>query len=284
MQREPVKGDGDGLLRIASANVNGIRASVRRGLDGWLASRRPDVVGLQEMRCPVEALPHDAWPGCHLSCHPGGIAGRNGVALLTREPPVAVRMGFGSRTFDDEGRYLEVDLDLPGLLLSVGSLYLPKGGRPAEPAEQRAHRRKLAFLRSFGPYLGRARRRALQEGREFCVLGDFNIAHGPQDLANPRGNTRNPGYLPEERAWFDSVVSPRTLVDVVRAHRPDEQGPYSWWTWRGQGWNADAGWRIDYHLVTPGLARRVVAAGTDREASYEARMSDHSPVVVDYRH
>ena len=278
-----MSGAADEGLRIASFNVNGIRASVRRGFGSWLAERAPDVVGLQELRCPVEALPHEAWPGYHLAYHPGGIAGRNGVALLTGVAPIAVRTGFGSRAFDDEGRYLEIDVDLPGLPLTIGSLYVPKGGRPAEPAEQRAHRRKVAFLRSFGPYLTRARRRAAGAGREFCVLGDFNIAHGPLDLANPGGNVRNPGYLPQERAWLDGVLGPRSLLDVVRVHRPDERGPYSWWTWRGQGWNRDSGWRIDYHLVSPGLARRVVAAGTDREGSYEARMSDHSPVVVDYR-
>lgn len=271
------------MLRLATFNVNGIRASVRRGFDHWLANRVPDVLALQELRCPLDQLPEGAWPGYHLSYHPGGLAGRNGVALLTRTRPSAIRLGHGSREFDHQGRYLEIDLEpVPGLGLTVGSLYLPKGGRPAEPAEAAAQLRKDRFLSSFGRYLTRARRDAQRAGRQFVVMGDFNIAHGPLDLANPKGNTRNPGYLPHEREWFEAALSPRTLIDVVRQAAGGRQGPYSWWTWRGQGWNNDSGWRIDYQLATPGLARTVRAAGTDREASYEERMSDHSPVVCDY--
>ncbi len=272
------------MLRIASHNVNGIRASVRRGFGDWLAARDPDVVGLQEMRCPANELPSQAWPGYHLSYHQGVLPGRNGVGVLTREPPTAVRRGFGSRTFDPEGRYVEVDVEpRPGVRLTIGSLYLPKGGRPAEGGrELAAHERKVSFMRSFGRYLTQARRRALADERQFCVMGDFNIAHCPLDLANPRANTRNPGFLPEEREWFAGLLSPRTLTDAVRHHRGPEQGPYSWWTWRGQGFTNDAGWRIDYQLVTPGLASAVRAAGTDREPAYDARMSDHSPVVVDF--
>ena len=98
-------------LRIASANVNGIRACVRRGFGAWLARREPDVVAVQEVRCPHDELPADAWPEHRLTYHPGLLAGRNGVGVLTRWAPSAVRMGFGSRAFDHEGRYLAVDLD-----------------------------------------------------------------------------------------------------------------------------------------------------------------------------
>lgn len=271
-------------LRIASANVNGIRACVRRGFDAWLARREPDIVAVQEVRCPHDELPADAWPEHRLTYHPGLLAGRNGVGVLTRWAPSAVRMGFGSRTFDHEGRYLEVDLEPPsGPALRVGSLYVPKGasweGPDAAPAK---HRRKLRFLASFGSYLTRARREAARQGREFLVMGDFNIAHTELDLTNWRANQRNSGFLPDERAWFDRMLTPRTLVDVVRRLHPGRPGPNSWWTWRGQAFAKDTGWRIDYHLATPGLAAAAITGGTDREESYEQRMSDHSPVVVDY--
>lgn len=271
------------VLRIASMNVNGIRAAVRRGFDRWLADRSPDVVGLQELRCPVDQLP--TLDGYRLSYHPGSLAGRNGVAVLTRAEPAAVRHGFGSRRFDHEGRYLEVDLDPDGERpgLTIGSLYLPKGDRPIDgPAAAAKHRRKLAFMASLRSYLTRARRQAQAAGREFVIMGDFNIAHTALDLRNWRANQRNSGFLPDEREWFDSVLGPRTLHDVVRRLHPDQPGPYSWWTWRGQAFAQDTGWRIDYQLATPGLAATAVAGGTDREPTYQARMSDHSPVVVDY--
>ena len=113
-------------------------------------------------------------------------------------------------------------------------------------------------------------------------MGDFNVAHTRSDLKNWRGAGQKEGFLPEEREWFGTLLSERTLVDVVRRLHPDSEGPYSWWSWIPGAFERDSGWRIDYQLASPGLARTAVAAGTDREASAEARISDHAPVVVDY--
>ncbi|MEA5055868.1 MAG: exodeoxyribonuclease III [Propionicimonas sp.] len=266
-------------MRIATVNVNGIRAAVRRGFGDWLAGRDCDIVALQEVRCPTSLLPYEAFEGYHLSYHEGNLPGRNGVALLTRAEPEAIREGFGY-AHDAEGRYLEVDL--PGL--RVASLYLPKGGVPDtdDPDETRRYQRKMRFLRSFRPYLTRTRREAKAQGREFLVMGDFNIAHTRNDLRNWRSNQHSEGFLPEEREWFGSILSPRTLVDVVRRLQPDADGPYSWWSWRGQAFANDTGWRIDYHLASAELAARALPGGTDREAEYDSRLSDHAPVVVDY--
>ena len=272
------------MLRVATFNVNGIRAASRRGFDAWLAGRGCDVAGLQELRCPTEDLPVAAFGSYVVTYHPGELAGRNGVAVLTRAAPLAVRYGFGHRS-DDEGRYLELDLDLGGgrPALTVGSLYLPKGGAPsAGGAELVRYRRKMRFLASFRAYLTRARRQAATSGRQFLVMGDFNIAHTPLDLTNWRSSQRAAGFLPEEREWFSSILGPRTLVDVVRRQHPDVPGPNSWWMWREPAFSADTGWRIDYQLTSPDLARTVTSAGTDREARYADRISDHAPVVVDY--
>lgn len=266
-------------VRIATFNVNGIRAAHRRGFRDWLDRSDLDIVALQEMRCPVDLVPPDAVEGYHLAYDPGTIAGRNGVALLTRSEPLAIRHGFGNREFDGEGRYVEVDL--PGL--TVASLYLPKGGTPFEDAKSEAKfRRKLRFLASFQHHLTRSRRQAKNAGREFLVMGDFNIAHTELDVNNHKAKRRMEGFLPEEREWFGGILSPRRLTDVVRRLNPDTQGPYSWWSWRGRSWDTDAGWRIDYHLASSGLADRAISAGTDRDATYEARISDHAPVVVEY--
>ncbi|MFV0406679.1 MAG: exodeoxyribonuclease III [Propioniciclava sp.] len=270
------------MLRIASVNVNGIRAATRRGFRRWLDARTPDIVGIQEMRCAPDQVPPESVAGYHLAFHSGEQAGRNGVAVLSRVAPTTVREGFGHPS-DPQGRYVEADLDLPGLALTIGSVYVPKGaantGRDADPAH---YRRKMRFLASFRRYLTQARLDATAKNREFLVVGDFNIAHEPADVKTWRNQRNAPGFLPEEREWFGSILGPRRLHDVVRRLHPDTEGPYSWWTWRGQAWTHDTGWRIDYQLATPGLSAKVITAGTDRDPSYEARMSDHAPVVVDY--
>ena len=294
------------VMRIATFNVNGIRAAQRRGFEPWLAHRSPDVLGLQEVRCRPADLPAGIFSGYHVAWQPGGRAGRNGVALLTREEPAAVRawgpdlvtmapngdaqqsdgttagLPRALHPFAEEGRYVEVDLSETPVTLAC--LYLPKGATP-DPQDQASidkQARKESFLAGFARHLTATRRRAANEGRQFLVMGDFNIAHENADLKNWRSNRRNEGFLPQEREWFSSILSPRTLVDVVRAAHPEENGPYSWWSWRGKAFVNDAGWRIDYQLATPDLASSAIAAGTDRDPSYEERISDHAPVVVDY--
>jgi len=315
-------------MRIATFNVNGIRAACRRGFRAWLEQTNPDVVALQEVRCRVEDLPMEAFDGYHLTYDAGELAGRNGVALLTRRPP--------SRTFawrDDilqttplaspvkqptpfarEGRLIGADLaDAP---LTVVSVYVPKGGVPlavAPPGGGREgytpeqlddrYKRKLAFLRRFAAELAALRVASERMGRHLLVLGDFNIAHAPADLHNWRTNLANEGFLPAERAWLDAAIGPaasanklegrqlaaplmewppfiRPLVDVTRTLHPDDDGPYTWWSWQGKAFANDIGWRIDYHLASPSLAAVARRAWVDK--GDDARISDHAPVVVDY--
>lgn len=291
-------------MRIGTHNVNGIRAALRRGYRQFWDDTSADVLALQEVRCRVSDLPLEAFHGYHVTFDAGTLAGRNGVAVLTRQAPAHVRTLSGTATtiaehgqpvdgeaerivsrdlspFADEGRYVEVDLaEAP---LRVASLYLPKGAAwPYEEGSEAKYRRKMRFMRGLARVLTASRREAASQGREFVVLGDFNIAHTRQDLKNWRSNQKSEGFLPEEREWLGSVLSPRSLVDVVRGLHPEQEGPYSWWSWRGQAFANDSGWRIDYHLASPGLARRATRAWVGREESYEARISDHAPVLVDY--
>ncbi|WP_218139295.1 exodeoxyribonuclease III [Propionibacterium cyclohexanicum] len=309
-------------MRLATFNVNGIRAAQRRGFSPWIQQCVPDVVALQEVRCPLEALPVEAFAGFHVHYTPGNLAGRNGVAVLTRIPPAAVRGWGGSiwsfdptghaqplapampgaptalarelRPFVDEGRYLEIDL--ADHALTVACLYLPKGDSPLNPqtrtgepltaeriaAVQRRYDRKMSFLAGFARQLSRSRRAALAAGRQFVVVGDFNIAHTPHDVKNWRAARTASGFLPEERAWLDAQLNPRTLVDVIRRLHPDQDGPYSWWSWMGQAFARDTGWRIDYQLASPALARTASTGFVDRQPEAPERISDHAPVVVDY--
>jgi exodeoxyribonuclease-3 len=114
------------------------------------------------------------------------------------------------------------------------------------------------------------------------VCGDFNIAHTELDIKSWKTNLRSEGFLPEERAWFGEATSSGGFVDVIRQLNPDRPGPYSWWSWRGKAFDNDAGWRIDHHWASKGLAAQAVTGGVDRAASYAQRISDHAPVVVDY--
>ncbi len=300
-------------MRIATYNVNGIRAAQRRGFESWLATSDPDVVALQEVRAPHDAIPEGVFGGYVAAYDEGGLKGRNGVAVLTRTAPAAVRtwsghvrmisadrsesvaaqeitLARGIREFAHEGRYVEVDLaDAP---LTVASLYLPKGGLPAElqkPGRMREEpdggakfERKMRFLDAFGRQLQRSRRTALAAGREFLLLGDLNIAPTRWDVTNWRRAHQMEGFLPQEREWIDGQLSPRTLVDVFRSHHGEVDGPYSWWSWMGQSFEKNVGWRIDHHLATPTLARAATRAWVDREPSRDERISDHAPVVVDY--
>ena len=323
------------MLRIATANINGIRAAQRRGFEDWLAARGCDVVALQEVRAQADKIPAGAFGDYHVALDTGTLPGRNGVAVLTRRPPAAIRTWSGTALagtpsamsaggaavsgmqaaasspaaaaltavpapdrvplarglgrFAAEGRYLEVDLaDAP---LTIACLYLPKGGLPAElqrPERMREapdggarYARKMGFMAAFSRYLVRTRRAAAATGREYLLMGDLNIAHTRQDLAAWRRNQHSDGFLPEEREWFGQQLSPRTLMDVVRHLHPEQDGPYSWWSWLGQAFAKDAGWRLDYHLATPRLARSAHRTEVDRD-HHGIRLSDHSPVVVDY--
>jgi exodeoxyribonuclease III len=284
-----------GGFTVVSFNVNGIRAARRRGFDDWLAGRDPDVVGLQELRCGIDDVGDF---GDHIaSIDVGSIPGRNGVAILTRREPRAVRTWVthppkarGLSAFAAEGRYIEVDLaDRP---VTVGNLYLPKGGLPAElqgsgsmreqPDGGLKYARKQRFLAGFARELQRNRLVARQAGREFLLLGDLNVAHREHDVTNWRAARKMEGFLPEERAWFGEITGPRRLVDVVRTLHGDRPGPLTWWSWAGASFVKDVGWRVDHQLATPGLARSARRVSVDKESGPDVRLSDHAPLVVEY--
>jgi exodeoxyribonuclease-3 len=270
-------------MKLVTFNVNGLRAADRRGFREWLEKADPDVVALQEVRAAPELVPEAAIAGWEFAYDPGQLAGRNGVALLSKAAPRDVRVGLaGDTEFAHEGRYIEADLPLGGQLVTVASLYLPKGAVEADSDKDAAkYHRKLRFCEVLSGHVVGALERAARTAVPYVLVGDFNIARTPQDLYNNHSKKPLDGFQPEERDWLTSALG-LGLVDVVRSLHPDAQGPYSWWSWRGQSWTRDYGWRIDYQLATPDLAGLAVTGGTDRPESYEARISDHAPVVVEY--
>ena len=253
-------------MKVITLNVNGIRSAARKGVFGWLARQRADVVCLQEMKCQAEDLDPKAHALKGYSAHHAFAEkkGYSGVAVYSRREPDDVRVGFGVREFDAEGRYLEARFGR----LSVVSLYLPSGS--SGPHRQAS---KFRFLKSFLSHIGKMKR----EKREYLLCGDWNIAHREIDLKNWRSNQKNSGFLPEERAWIGSLFDEHGFVDVFRRlnARPEQ---YTWWSNRGQAWAKNVGWRIDYHIATPGLASKA-----RKESIYKAaRFSDHAPLVIEY--
>ncbi len=265
-------------LVITTVNVNGVRAAAGKGLLDWLATTSADVVCLQEVRASDDQLRRAIAPaldaGWHVVGAESSAKGRAGVAIVSRVPADAVRVGFGAEEFADAGRYLEADFGA----VTVGSLYLPTGEADTPKQDQ-----KERFMKEFAAYLGERAADVTAAGRDMVVCGDWNIAHTERDIKNWKGNVRKSGFLPGEREWVGALLDTGRWRDVAREHHGDVAGPYSWWSYRGKAFDTDAGWRIDYHLVTPALAEKVVEARVERAATYAERWSDHAPVTVRFR-
>ncbi|MEU5691187.1 exodeoxyribonuclease III [Actinosynnema sp. NPDC020468] len=263
------------MLTVSSINVNGLRAAAKKGYLEWLSATAADVVCLQEVRAEPGQLTEEVRSpaGWHVASAHSSVKGRNGVAVLTRAEPLAVRVGFGVAEFEESGRYVEVEL----ADVVVASLYLPSGdvGTPRQDEKER-------FMAAFLPYLVELREKAAADGREVLVCGDWNIAHREADLKAWKTNQKSSGFLPAEREWLGRVFGEARYVDVVRSLHPDVTGPYTWWSYRGKAFDNDSGWRIDLHVATEGLAGRAVSAVVERAATYGERWSDHAPVTVTF--
>ncbi len=260
-------------MRLITANVNGIRATVRRDGITWLAGQQADVIALQEVRATPEqmakALAGTALEGWNVAHHPSDQAGRAGVAVLSPHP--VRRRDSGLDAYEATGRWLEADVEAPDGPLTVVSAYVHTGEAGTPKQED-----KYAFLEAIS-----GRVPALQEHGATVITGDFNICHQELDLKNWKGNRGKAGFLPEEQAYLSGWFE-QGWVDVVRAHAGEVPGPYTWWSWRGKAFDNDAGWRIDYQIATPDLASTAKEAFVGRADSYAQRWSDHAAVVVDY--
>jgi len=254
------------LFRVISLNANGIRAAARKGFFEWMSDQGADVVCIQETKAQAHQLTDDVFrpAGYEAYYEDAEKKGYSGTAIYTRHTPKKVVHGYGDPEFDAEGRYLEVQLGG----ISIVSVYLPSGSSSED--RQAAKYRCMA---SFGEHLQALRRR----GSETIICGDWNIVHKECDITNWKQNQKTSGCLPEERAWLDTVFGDYGWVDAFRTlDQPPEQ--YTWWSNRGRAWEKNVGWRIDYHVVTPGLADRVRRTDIYRDE----RFSDHAPLTMDY--
>lgn len=265
------------MLSISTVNVNGIRAAFRRGMDAWIAERQPDILLLQEVRADDAIVRDHLGPGWHVVHQASDVKGRAGVAIATRLPMTAVRVGLGAGEPEpptDTGRWVEADLTLPdGGALTVVSTYLHSGTLGTPSMDE-----KFAYLDKVTARLAQI----AAQGGDAVVAGDVNIAHREVDLKNWKGNRKAAGFLLEERAYLDRWIDELGWVDLGRRFGGDGPGPYTWWSMRGRAFDNDSGWRIDYQFATPSLAQQAKDAVVDKAATWDTRFSDHAPLTVTY--
>jgi len=292
-------------LRIASVNVNGIRAAARNGMSGWLDAADVDVLTLQEVRGQDEHL-EAALPGWSVVHDEATAKGRAGVAIASRTPALSHRTTLGADDFDSKGRWIEADFLLGDTPLTVVSAYVHSGEADSPKQDE-----KWKFLDAMEQRMAQLG----ADGALTLVTGDLNVGHRPLDIRNWKGNVKKSGFLARERAYFDRFLGAAGApvsgqegvgrgmvgqlsdtrsyasegggtglgwVDVGRAAHGETDGPYTWWSMRGQAFDNDTGWRIDYHLATPPLAERAQDYRVARAVGYAERWSDHAPVIVDY--
>ena len=254
------------MFKLTSLNLNGIRSASTKGVEAWIEATAPDCICVQEIKAQAADMTgrFELLAGLRGHFHYAEKKGYSGVGVYSRHEPSDVVVGFGSHEFDAEGRYVRCDFGK----LSVISVYCPSGS--SGPERQEA---KFRFMELFLPHL--LELKAL--GREVVICGDWNIAHHEIDLKNWKGNKKNSGFLPEERAWLTRVFDEVGFVDVHRGldKREDQ---YTWWSNRGQAYAKNVGWRIDYHVATPGIAAQAHTVSVYKDE----RFSDHAPLIIDY--
>jgi len=253
-------------MRIISANVNGIRAANRKGFFSWLKQVNADIICIQETKAQAHQLTHNDFhpEDYHCYYYDAQKPGYSGVAIYTRQAPKKIITGLGFDCADSEGRYIQIDFDK----LSVASLYLPSG--TSGDARQAV---KYEFMERYEEILKAQR----DQRREFIICGDWNIAHKKIDIKNWRGNQKNSGFLPEERAWLDKLFDEIQYIDGFRVVNQEED-QYTWWSNRGRARENNVGWRIDYQIITPALKDKVQAVDIYKGEWF----SDHAPLIIDY--
>ncbi|MFA5983481.1 MAG: exodeoxyribonuclease III [Methylococcaceae bacterium] len=253
-------------MRVITLNANGIRSAERKGFFPWLETQAADVVCIQETKAQIHQLEADIFfpKNYHCFYHDAEKKGYSGVAIYAKNQPDQIIAGIGWADVDSEGRYIEARFDN----LSVISLYLPSGSSGEERQTI-----KFGVMKRFLPYL----EDCAKSGRDYIICGDWNIAHKNIDLKNWRGNQKNSGFLPEERAWLDQLFVTGQWHDGFRVIN-QEADQFTWWSNRGQAWAKNVGWRIDYQIVSAALKDKIIGTSIYKDE----RFSDHAPLIVDY--
>ena len=251
-------------MKLLSWNVNGIRAADKKGLFGWFKKESPDILCLQEIKAQPDQLPPHLrnMPKYHVNINSAERKGYSGVATFSKEKPMDVKKGFGIDKFDIEGRTLITEF--PSFVLF--NIYFPNGKKNYERLDY-----KLDFYDTFLAYADNLK----AVGKDIAVCGDFNTAHNEIDLARPKQNEHISGFLPVERAWFDTFID-HGYVDTFRYFNK-EPDQYSWWDMKSRARERNVGWRIDYFFVNKEFMPSVKKAFILQDVTG----SDHCPVGIE---
>lgn len=250
-------------IKLLSWNVNGYRAALKKGLGDFINASGADIIGLQEVKsCPEQLSEKDtAFPGYRFSWNCAERKGYSGVAAFYRAEPLRAANGFGEKRFDCEGRVISLEYPEFHFL----NVYFPNGGQGPERLKY-----KLEFYDAFLVHIEKLRR----TGKAVIFCGDVNTAHREIDLARPKENVENSGFMPVERAWLDRITG-KGWVDTFRMFHP-EPDQYSWWDYKTRARERNVGWRIDYFFINKEKASLV----KDAFILPDVQGSDHCPVGI----
>lgn len=253
-------------MKIVTWNVNGIRACAKKGLVDFVKSEQPDILCLQETKAHLEQVEPDTRTLGYSASHWSSAVkkGYSGVATFLSSELTSVEKGWGQPEYDSEGRIVVSD---HGKFL-LYNIYFPNGG-----SGEARHDFKQLFLKDLNKHLNPL----IKGGREIIVVGDYNVAHKEIDIYDPVRLSKESGFLPEERAWFDSFLE-LGFTDTFRHLHPDAKDRYSWWSYRELARISNRGWRIDYICCTKGLLKKLQSA----DVLDQVHGSDHCPVVANF--
>jgi exodeoxyribonuclease-3 len=250
-------------MKIASYNVNGIRAALNKGFIKWLEATDPDVICLQEIKAMEEQLDLELFTDAGYEYNylfSAQKKGYSGVAILCKTEPKHIEFGTGIESMDFEGRNLRVDYDN----VSVMSMYLPSGTNDARLSH------KFEYMDMIKDYLTKLR----HQYPKIVVCGDYNICHEAIDIHNPKMKGVS-GFLPEEREWLGAFID-SGFIDSYRFLHPEKQ-EFSWWSYRADARANNKGWRLDYAMVSQPLQEKIKRSVILTEAVH----SDHCPIMLE---
>jgi len=254
-------------MKIISWNVNGLRANVKKGGFDWLLAQKADIFCMQEIKAEADQLPPEvrAPKGYHAFFESSKTRkGYSGVAIYSKIKPEKVEFSVGNPELDQEGRMLSVFYEDFVFI----NCYFPNGGGGPERLAY-----KLKFYDAFLEYINKLKKK----GHEVIFCGDINTAHTEIDLARPKENSENTGFLPIERAWIDKVVK-NNYFDVFRSLNPEKKDAYTYWDMKTFARDRNVGWRIDYFFVTKGILEKIKEVNIHNDILG----SDHCPLSIKF--